>query len=196
MPAPHDDPFSEDNRAYQRFIDLTEEHFDSIIWRHDPSRRPVVIDLIDVGTGDRLTLAVIRTRENITTHILLAVTPTGRTSAHGPFAGPAAVQDNALATAMADPHIAVMCGLRLHPPTVPMTLAWVDGPPGLPIHPTDRGPRTDAVIVLLVHRGRLAAIGPFLTPAEAGSWTDTSPHAGLDRLILDLHPPVSHRPTG
>jgi hypothetical protein len=105
-----------DNRAYQRFVALLDEHFDVAIWHrtNDADGVPVLTTIKDLRSGDLFTLALIDSVEETATAVLLAIAQDGQLTAHGPFHGQQAAQHHAPQLALADPDLAYTRGCALH----------------------------------------------------------------------------------
>jgi hypothetical protein len=55
-------PFDTDNRAWQRLLAVSGEHFDTVTWSRQDGR-PVMLTLYDLATGDGFTVAVLDSLE-------------------------------------------------------------------------------------------------------------------------------------
>jgi hypothetical protein len=100
------DDFDPSNRAWQRLHIAAEEHLDVISWQRDDGR-PVLLSLIDLHSGDIVTLAVIDSLQMRDPHALLILTADPTTgpvlSAYGPFDGATAADNCAPRLALEDP---------------------------------------------------------------------------------------------
>jgi hypothetical protein len=191
-----DHPFDTDNRAWRRFTDVAGEHFDIVGWTKDDGR-PVLTTLIDLASGDAFTIAILDSVEVRQPHALLAFTPAGDLSAHGPFDGEPAAASHAPGLAMTDPTVAATRPVPLHQPDQP-TLpddAWfaVPDPLARVARPALADTRTTVLVLVDRTRAVLAAVGPFRTRAAAEAWRPTpdlgpDTHPDVDRLIVPLRP--------
>jgi hypothetical protein len=186
-----DNPFDTDNRAWRRYVDLLGEHFDVIGWTTDDGR-PVLTTLVDLGSGDMFTVAIIDSLEVREPHTLLAFTLGGELAAHGPFDGQPAAASFAPHLAMADAAVAATRAMPLHHPDQPVIPAdaWLAMPAELAhrAHPALLEARAAALVLLDRTRALLTAVGPFRNHAEADAWPATPDlDPGIDRLIVALH---------
>ena len=191
------DDFNPDNRAWRRFTTTTVEHLDVVEWTREDGR-PVMVSLVDLDSGDTVTLAVLDSVENRDPHVLLAVTGDGAVTAHGPFEGGQAAAGYAPALVLpgaedADDAIIATCPAALHrsdQPAIPGT-AWQAVPEEIAAsaHPAPGG--TGAAVLVLLDRTRaVATVGPFDEHSVAGAWRPT-PHIKrtVDRLVIGVRPP-------
>jgi hypothetical protein len=191
--AEHFDP---DNRAWQRLGTALADHLDVITWTREDGR-PVLLSLVDLHSGDIVTLAVLDSLEIRDPYALLALTTsltTGLTvTAHGPFDGRTAADSYAPHLVAAQPTLTGTCPVPLHhpdQPTLPDT-AWVPMLPAIAarVTPAPAGAAPVALLLLDRHTGRHALVGPFPHHRAAQAWQPTPP-AGpdIDRDVLTLHP--------
>lgn len=203
-PTDHFDP---SNRAWQRFDTVAAEQFDVVTWRRDDGR-PVLLSLVDLGSGDTLTLAVLDSYEVHDPHALLVLSADPADAdpvltVHGPFDGPNPADSHAPQLAAADPTVAGTCPVPLHHPTqtVLPDSVWVTMPPELAatvlVDAAPPGAAPVAVLLLDRRTGRHALIGPFPHHEAAHAWRPTRPaRPGVDRHVLALHPvPPPQPPT-
>lgn len=184
---------SPDNRAWRRFRTLAGEHFHMVAWCQEDGR-PVMVTLIDQGSGDAVSLAVIESVEDDEPYALLAVTADAAVTAHGPMPGGAAASACAPRLAAADPAITATGPVPLHQShqTRLPDHVWRPLPAKVAgsAHPM-QGDQTPAMVLVLLDRagGQVAAIGPFSDPAAARAWHPTPEvDAAVDRLVVGLHP--------
>jgi len=187
------DDFNPDNRAWRRFTATTVEHLDLIEWTREDGR-PVMVSLVDLASGDTVTLAVMDSLEHRDPYALLAATVDGALAAHGPFHGGQSAAGHAPLLAAADPAVFATCAVALHPadqPNLPDD-AWLPLPADLApaAHPAPTDTTAAAVVVLLDRtRAVAAATGPFRNRAAADAWRpapDLDP--AVDRLVVAVHP--------
>jgi len=76
-------PFNTDNRAWCRLPTALGEHLDLVTWQRDGDGRPILVSLVDLGSGDIVTLAVLDSQEMREPHTLLAFTVDGDLAGHG-----------------------------------------------------------------------------------------------------------------
>ncbi|MFF0371199.1 hypothetical protein [Micromonospora sp. NPDC005087] len=112
-------PFDTRNRAYQRFLTLAGDHFEVVGWDNATTGRPTMITLIDIGSRDAFSLALLDSAEDRQPHALLAVTTTAAMSLHGPIPGRAAAADYAPHLAMHNADVAATTPVGLHDPDAP-----------------------------------------------------------------------------
>jgi len=149
--------------------------------------------LVELDSGDTVTLAVIDSLENRDPHALLAATADGVLTAYGPFDGDRAASGHAPVLAMTNPTVFATCPVALHPaeqPAVPDE-AWLPIPADLAAtaHPAPTDTNTAVVVLLDRARTVAAAIGPFPNRAAAEVWRPTPDvDPAVDRLIVGLHP--------
>lgn len=190
--------FDPTNRAWQRLHIAVEEHLDVVTWRRDDGR-PVLLSLIDLRSGDVVTLAVIDSLQMRDPHALLVLTANPATaglvlSAYGPFDGPTTADNYAPRLALDDPNRLGGATVPLHHPDQPAVpdTAWIDMPADLATVDVDPGPGdATPLAVLLLDRagGRHAVVGPFPHPLAARAWAPVPPPTpGLERHVLALHP--------
>lgn len=195
MTNPPTPKLNPDNRAYQRFVALLDEHFDVANWHrtNDADGVPVLTTIKDLHSGDLFTLALIDSVEETATAVLLAIAQDGHLTAHGPFHGQQAAQHHAPQLALADPDLAYTRGCALHDPAkADLPATWTPVPNTIlaTLRPTPVT-TTPAVLILLDHTAeRLAVHGPFPTHATADQWHDTAT-PGTDRLVVPLHQAAS-----
>jgi hypothetical protein len=192
------DDFNPDNRAWRRFTTMTVEHLDLIEWTRDDGR-PVMVSLVDLDSGDTVTVAVIDSLENRDPHALLAVTADGAMAAYGPFADDQAASRYAPALVLpgaedADDAIIATCPAALHPtdqPALPGT-AWRAIPDEIAASAHPAPGETGAAVLVLLDRTRAVAttVGPFDDHSVAGAWRPTPDLAPTaDRLVIGLQAP-------
>lgn len=193
------DNFNPDNRAWRRFTTTTVEHLDVVEWTREDGR-PVMVSLVDLDSGDTVTLAVLDSVEDHDPHVLLAVTGDGAVTAYGPFQGDQAASSHAPTLVLpgaenADDGIIATCPATLHPTDQPALrdTAWLSVPDEVAAsaHAAPPADAPAAALVLLDRSSAVAAvIGPFDNHATAGAWRPT-PHISrpVDRLVIGLRPP-------
>lgn len=189
-------PFDVTNRAYQRFLALTSDHFEVVGWDDAATDRPTMITLIDIGSRDAFSLALLDTVEDRRPHALLAVTTAAAMSLHGPIAGQAAAADYAPHLALRDPDVAATTPVALHDPDQPHISPdqWLTVPPDIAAAARTTGLDAARAALVLLDRDRaqLTAVGPFDSIGAAEAWqpaTDGWPP--IDRLLLAIHTPVA-----
>jgi len=187
-----DHPFDTDNRAWRRFVDLLGEHFDVLGWTTEDGR-PVLTTLVDLGSGDTFTVAIMDSLEVREPHTLLAFTTGGDLAAHGPFGGEQAAASYAPRLAMTDAAVAATRPMPLHHPDQPAVpdAIWHPVPADLArlARPALTNARTAALVLLDRTHGLLTAVGPFRNHATAQGWRATPDlEPAIDRLIVALHP--------
>ncbi len=186
------DDFNPDNRAWRRFTTVTGEHFETVDWTRDDGRL-VMVTLIDLASGDMVSLAVIDSLEIRDPYALLAATADGALAAYGPFDGDRAASGHAPVLAMTNPAVFATRPVALHPaeqPAVPDE-AWLPLPADLAATAHPAPTDTTAAVVVLLDRARTVAatIGPFSNRATADAWRPTPDvDPAVDRLIVGLHP--------
>ncbi|MFV2102098.1 hypothetical protein [Micromonospora sp. LOL_024] len=190
-----DYPFDPGNRAYQRFLALAGEHFEVVGWDNATSGRPAMLTLIDIGSRDAFSLALLDTAEDRQPHALLAVTTDATLSLHGPLAGRATASDYAPHLAMHNADIAATTPAALHHPDTTTIDAseWLTIPPDIAAAVHTRMPDTSGVGLVPLDRdgAQLAVVGPFPSPDDAQAWQpDTDGWPPVDRLTVALHPPT------
>jgi hypothetical protein len=181
------------NAAWQRFWKLVEEHFETVCWNDDDGR-PTLLTLIDLPSGEALTLAPLDAMDTDPAAVLLVSAADTRLSARGPLAGSAAANDLTLRLAEADddPPTGATCPVLLHPPDQPRIppQAWIEMPE--PIATTVWAPPVagagPALLVLLDRAAaRMIVIGPLATVSEAKRWQPQPlPDPRVDRLVVAL----------
>ncbi|MGC4885756.1 hypothetical protein [Micromonospora sp. DT227] len=188
-------PFDTSNRAYQRFLTLAGDHFEVITWNSADTRRTTMITLVDIGSRDAFSLALLDTAEDQQPHALLAVTTVNALSLHGPIPGRAAAADYAPDLALHDANIAATTPIALHDPDEPHLAdnEWTSVPPDIAHAARTTTLDGDRVALALLdrQRGTIAVVGPFTTIDTADAWQPASdgwPPA--DRLLLAVHAPV------
>ncbi|WP_433388642.1 hypothetical protein [Micromonospora sp. KLBMP9576] len=191
-------PFDTSNRAYQRFLTLASDHFEIVGWNNADTGRPTLITLIDIGSRNAFSLALLDTAEDQQPHALLAVTTTNALSLHGPIPGRAATAHYAPHLAMHDADIAATTPVTLHDPDEPNVSddEWTSIPPDIAHAARTTTLDADRVALALLDRDRaqLAVVGPFPTIDAADAWqpaADGWPPA--DRLLLAVHAPVTRQ---
>ncbi|MEV4481812.1 hypothetical protein [Micromonospora coxensis] len=187
-------PFDTNNRAYQRFLTLAGEHFEVVGWDNASTGRPAMLTLIDIGSRDAFSLALLDSAEDRQPHALLAVTTDAVLSLHGPIAGRTSAADYAHHLAMRDTDVAATTPAALHNPATSTIRAdaWLTIPPDIAAAAHTAAIDTPSVGLVLLDRDRaqLAVVGPFPTPAEAHAWQpDASGWPATDRLTVTWYPP-------
>lgn len=187
-------PFDETNRAWQRLSALLDEHFEVMHWHRESDRRPVLVVLSDLNSGDMVALAVMDSLEQRDPYLLLAIDQDGQASLHGPFTGGQEATRYGPVLALRDDNLALTHPIALtDPDQPPPDSAWIALPDGL------AGPDTLTVpaaadgepVAVLLHdpaTGRVAATGPFPDDEHAHAWAAAraGAHAGS-------HVPTSYR---
>ncbi|MEU8332195.1 hypothetical protein AB0J14_35300 [Micromonospora arborensis] len=191
-------PFDTSNRAYQRFLTLAGDHFEVINWNSADTGRATMITLIDIGSRDAFSLALLDTTEDQQPHALLAVTTINALSLHGPIPGRAAAADYGPHLAMHDADIAATTPIAMHDPDEPHLAddEWTSVPPDIAHATRTTTLDGDRVALALLDRDRaqIAVVGPFPTIDAADAWqpcADGWPPA--DRLLLAVHAPVTRQ---
>jgi hypothetical protein len=185
-------PVNPDNRAYRQLRSTVTEHLDLVTWA-TADGVPVLLTLIDIDSGDAITLALLDSHEIREPHVLLAVTTGVAVTAHGPFNGNTAAANHAPLLAINDERIAATRPLRLHHPhhTTIAALGWVDIPEPLlaGLRPADLNTRSVTLLLLDRAAARIAAIGPYPHPAAARAWAQrTGLPAGVEPVSVPLLP--------
>jgi hypothetical protein len=202
-PAPHSSPagraanagtpapFDPDNRAYQRWQKLLDQHFHVLVWTIDGTGRPALVTMKDPDSGDAFTIAILDSAEVRDPHVLLTATAAAHLSAYGPFDGAQAAVTAAPRLTRARANIRATCPVPLHKPDEPSLpdSMWRAIPSALGgIQPApDDAPRA-ALILLDRATWRVAAVGPFTDPAAAERWQPAGDPAAVDRLVIALQP--------
>jgi hypothetical protein len=187
------DAFNPDNGACRRFTTMTIEHLDVIGWTREDGR-PVMVSLVDLDSGDTVTLAVIDSLEDCDPHALLTITADGAMVAYGPFAGGQTAAGHAPRLAAADPSVIATCTAALHPaddPALP-DRAWRPTPDEIAAGAHPAGGDSGATVVALLNRTRAvcAIVGPFENHAAADAWRPTQHiDRSVDRLVIGLQTP-------
>ncbi|RSM65117.1 hypothetical protein DMB66_17735 [Actinoplanes sp. ATCC 53533] len=200
MPSsePSNNPFDPDNRAYQRWQKLLDQHFHVLVWTIDDSNRPALVTMKDPDSGDAFTVAILDSAEVRDPHVLLTATAAAHLSAYGPFDGAPAAASAAPSLARARTNIRATCPVPLHNPdgpslpdsmwrAIPSALAGIQPAP-------DDAPRA-ALILLDRATWRVAAVGPFTDPAAAERCRPAGEPAAVDRLVIALQPAPPAEPT-
>ncbi|WP_346535530.1 hypothetical protein [Micromonospora sp. DPT] len=192
-----DYPFDVTNRAYQRFLTLASDHFEVIGWDHATTDRPTMLTLIDIGSRDAFSLALLDTAEDRQPHALLAVTSGAVLALHGPIAGRAAAADYAPHLALHDPDVAATTPVPLYHPDQPRIGCneWLTVPPDIASAARTTAPTTGSVALVLLDRDRaqLAVVGPFAGENDAQAWqADADGSPPVDRLLVSVRPPTPH----
>jgi hypothetical protein len=179
-------PFDTDNHAWRRFTAVAGDHFEVVTWTR-PDDRPVMVSLVDLHTGDTCTLAVLDSVEVRDPHALLIVTATGEVTVHGPAAGPTAAEGHAERLALTDAMVAASRAVPLHHPAAALPdTGWVDLP-SVSVTPAPADGDVRAVAVLLIHKDRLAVVGPFGDQAASERWQPAD-GGTVERHVIALHP--------
>ncbi|MBM0260120.1 hypothetical protein [Micromonospora sp. 4G55] len=191
-----DYPFDVANRAYQRFLTLTSDHFEVVGWDNATTGRPAMITLIDIGSRDAFTFALLDTVEDRQPHALLAATTTAM-SLHGPIPGRAAAADYAPHLAMHDADIAATTPVALHHPNQPHISPdeWLSIPPAIAAAARTSTLDSTAFALVLLDRDRtqLTVVGPFASISQAEAWQPAADGwPPVDRLLVAVHPPAAH----
>ncbi|MDG4803634.1 hypothetical protein [Micromonospora sp. WMMD980] len=190
--------FNPSNRAYQCFLALASDHFEIVDWRGTATGQARLVTLIDIGSRDAFSLALLDTAEDHQPHALLAYATTHTLALHGPIPGRAAAADYAPHLAMHNPHITATTPISLHRPDNPRLRddEWTSLPTDIAhaasITTLDGG----SVALALLDRANatVAVIGPFPTIDAADAWhpaADGWPPA--DRLLLAVHAPIARQ---
>jgi hypothetical protein len=187
-----DHPFDPTNRAYQRFLNVLPEHFEVFSWNRESDGRPVMTTLIDIGSGDSFTVALMDSLEVRDPYVLIAVTNDGALSAYGAFEGATAAANYAPDLVMADTSVVATCPMPLHHPdqAAPPADAWGSVPLPLAeqVRPATATARTAALVLLDRSRAMLTIVGPFIDHSEADNWHPGPDHDWeFDSLIVPLH---------
>lgn len=193
MTTPTDQPQPQaGSQAWQRFLKLVQEHFETVCW-HDADGRPTLLSLIDLPSGEALTVAPLKAVDTDPAAVLVVSAADTSLSARGPLAGSAVANDLTyrLAEATARPTGAT-CPVLLHPPDQPHIppQSWIEVPEPL-ARDMWAAPPVGEEPVLLVLLDRAAAmmkvIGPLATVSEAERWAPQPPPDGpVDRLVVAL----------
>ncbi|WP_231933481.1 hypothetical protein [Micromonospora coxensis] len=149
-------PFDTNNRAYQRFLTLAGEHFEIVGWDNATTGRPTMLTLIDIGSRDAFSLALLDSAEDRQPHALLAVTTDAVLSLHGPIAGRASAADYAHHLAMRDADVAATTPAALHDPATSTIRAdaWLTIPPDIAAAAHTAAIDTPSVGLVLLDRDR------------------------------------------
>jgi hypothetical protein len=201
MPGIHTDyPFETDNRAYRHFLTLVDEHFNVVGWDDAATGRPTLITLIDIGSGDTFTLALLDSIEDRAPHVLLAFTITGELSTHGPILGATAASNHAPHLALADSTVTTARPAPLHHPdtTAIDHNTWLPVPADLAGAARPAPAHTPTIALVLLNRtpALLTVVGPFPDQHSAHAWRPTP---DLDARIRPAHrgpAPVRHEHHG
>lgn len=180
------------SRAWQQFLKLVEEHFETVCW-HDAHGRPTLLSLIDLASGEGLTLAPLDAVDTDSAAVLVVSAADTSLSARGPLAGSAVANDLTYRLfEAADRPTGATCPVLLHPPDQPHIppQAWIEVPEPL-ARDMWAAPAVGEGPVLLVLLDRAAAmmkvIGPLATVSEAERWAPQPPPDGpVDRLVVAL----------
>jgi hypothetical protein len=190
--------FDAGNRAWQRYIQVLEEHFDVLTWAKEDGR-PVLRTLRDLATGDMFTVAIIDSLEAKDPHVLLTLSGSTDLAAHGPFTGGTAASNYGPRLALTDLTVTHTRTALLHHPNQP-TLpddAWLGGLPADladNIRPALATTNSTALVLLDRDRAVLTVVGPFRSFDAADGWRPSPDiDAGIDRLVVPLHsaPPAT-----
>ncbi|MFI7650292.1 hypothetical protein ACIBTZ_30055 [Micromonospora sp. NPDC049460] len=189
-------PFDTINRAYQRFLSIAKDHFEVVGWDNANTGRPTLITLIDIGSRDAFSLALLDSVEDHQPHALLAVTTTAALSLHGPIPGRAATADYAPHLAMHNADIAATTPVALHNPDDPHIGddEWTAVPPDIAHAARTTTLDADRVALALLDRDRaqLTVVGPFPSIDAAEAWRPTADGwPPVDRLLLAVHAPAT-----
>ncbi|MEU4715617.1 hypothetical protein AB0F73_18425 [Micromonospora purpureochromogenes] len=167
-----------------------------------------MLTLIDIGSRDAFSLALLDTAEDRQPHALLAVTCGAVLTLHGPIAGRAAAADYAPHLALHDPDVAATTPVTLHHPDQPRIGCneWLTVPPNIASAARTTAPTTGSVALVLLDRDRaqLAVVGPFAGENGAQAWqadadggrrstASSSPCARPPRTTPDRHAPHRRR---
>ncbi|MEV0003500.1 hypothetical protein AB0H28_14600 [Micromonospora sp. NPDC050980] len=187
--------FDISNRAYQRFLTLAGDHFEVINWDNAATGRATMITLIDIGSRDAFSFALIDTAEDQQPHALLAVTTVYALSLHGPIPGRAAAADYGSHLAIHDDDIAATTPITLHDPGEPHLAddEWTSVPPDIAHAARTTTLDGDRVALALLDRDRahIAVVGPFPTIDAADAWQPAADGwPPTDRLLLAVHAPL------
>jgi hypothetical protein len=125
-----DQPPQAGSAVWQRFWELVEEHFETVCWNDDDGR-PTLLTLIDLASGEALTLTPLDAMDTDPAAVLAVSAADTSLSARGPLAGSAAANDLTLRLAEAtDRPTGAACPVLLHPPDQPHPppQAWLEMP--------------------------------------------------------------------
>ena len=191
-------PFDPGNRAYRRWRRVVDEHFTVIAWETAAAGRPALVTMMDPGSGDAFTIALVESLEERDPCALLAVTATAQLLAYGPFAGEQATASAAPQLAQASPDIHATCPVPLHDPAEP-TLpdsVWRGVPSDLgDLKPAPADCPSAALILLDRAAGCVATVGPFAVDTAATLWQPTPTVApDVERLVIALRPAPADNP--
>ena len=192
-------PFDTENRAYQRFRAVTDEHFQVIGWDNADTGRPTLITLTDIRSGDAFSVALLDSAEDAEPHILLAFTATAQVAGHGPFRGHITAAAHARDLAAHDATIAATTPIVLHDPATPAIAddEWLTIPVDYAraAHAANADAPTAALVLLDRDRAQLAVVGPFTCQTDAQAWQPTPDGwPPVDRLTIAIHPPAATDP--
>ena len=187
-----DQPQQAGSAAWQRFWKLVEEHFETVCWNDDDGR-PTLLTLIDLPSGEALTLAPLDAMDTDPAAVLAVSAADTSLSARGPLAGSAAANDLTLRLAEAtDRPTGATCPVLLHPPDQPRIppQAWIEMPEPIAknVWATPAG-GAGPVLLVLVDRAaaRMMVIGPLATVSAAERWQpQPPPDYRVDRLVVAL----------
>jgi hypothetical protein len=181
-------PFDENNRAWRRFSAAITEGIDVITWQTVDQDRPVMLSIVDQGSGDAVTLAVIDSVEVRDPHVVITVSREGGLAVHGPVDGPQAAAAHGPNLARTDLTIAATKPAPLHGRDAGATPLWEPVPAHLAgiLHPE---PVEHAAAVVLLDRttNTLIVVGPFVDDHTAAAWNTAAHGSGHDTLIVPLH---------
>jgi hypothetical protein len=190
-------PLDTDNRAYQRWRHLIDEHFTILAWETADTGRPALVTMMDPDSGDTFTVAIVESLEERDPHALLTVTVTAQLLAYGPFAGEQATTSAAPTLAHTIPDIHATCPVPLHDPgepTVPDSV-WRALPPHLTdLQPAPTDAPSAALVLLDRAAARVATIGPFTVVTAAALWQPTVAPTDVERLVIALQPASAGNP--
>lgn len=193
MTTPTDQPQPRaGSQAWQRFLKLVEEHFETVCW-HNADGRPTLLSLIDLANGEALTLAPLDAVDTDPAAVLVVSAVDTCLSARGPLTGSAAANDLTVRlTEATDSPAGAICPILLHAPDQPHVppQAWIEVPEPLArdmwaAPPVGEGP----VLLVLLDRAaaRMKVIGPLATVGQAERWAPQPPPDGdVDRLVVAL----------
>jgi hypothetical protein len=180
--------------AYQHFRTLIGEHFQVVGWDAEDTGRPVLTTLVDIGSGDAFTIALVDSVEDRRPHALLAFTTARELLAYGPFCDETAAATFAPQLAFGNPQIAATRPVPLHDPTQPRLLddRWKPISPVMAdtAGPAPRDASDEFSVMVLLDRAThvLALVGPLPRHAAAGAWQPEAIQSSVDQLIVPLRP--------
>ena len=161
----------------------------------------MLASLIEPGTGDAVTIAIVDMHTLRQPHALLTVSTAVAVTGHGPFGSARAARRHGRHVAATDRTVAATRPVPLHHPDLPDLAddAWTAIPDVIATHlRPGRVAEAGPTLLLLLDRtrGRIAAVGPFPDPDAAAAWQPTGDTAdGIDRLVVALIPADTTEPS-